>query len=65
MIHRKCWGSIAGGYQTLMEKEKRNSNEKGKVTLKARQIVVVKSRPLGGAHAGLFIVEVKGLITIP
>jgi hypothetical protein len=47
------------------EKAKRNSNEKGKVALKARQIVVVKSHPLGGVCAGLFIGEVKGLIIMP
>jgi hypothetical protein len=47
------------------EKGKRNSSEKGEVALKARQILVVKSRPLGGACAGLFTWEVKGLITMP
>jgi hypothetical protein len=46
-------------------KGKRNSNEKGKVALKARQTILVKSHYLGGAHAGLFIGEVKGLVTIP
>jgi hypothetical protein len=40
---RHCWGSIARSYQTQTGKEKRNSNEKGKVALKARQIVVVNS----------------------
>jgi hypothetical protein len=44
---------------------KRNSNEKDKVALKVRQIVVAKSHPLGGACADLFIGEVKNLITIP
>jgi hypothetical protein len=39
--------------------------EKGKVTLKARQKVAVKSHPLGGARVDLFIGEVKGLITMP
>jgi hypothetical protein len=49
----------------LNERRKRNSNKKGKVALKAKQTVVVKHRPLGGARVGLFIGEVKGLITIP
>jgi hypothetical protein len=47
-----------------MRKEKRNSNEKWKAALKARQTVIVKSHPLRGAHAGLFIGQVKGLITM-
>jgi hypothetical protein len=34
------------------------------VTLKARQTVAVKFDPPGSARAGLFIGEVKGLITI-
>jgi hypothetical protein len=42
-----------------------NSNEKGKVAQKARQIVAVQSYPLGGARVGLFVGEVKGPITIP
>jgi hypothetical protein len=46
-------------------KGRRNSNEKRETTLKARQIVIVKSHPLRGAHTGLFIGEVKGLITMP
>jgi hypothetical protein len=55
-------------YQKLSNsngKGKMNSNEKGKVALKARQTVAVKSLPLGGARAGLFIGEVKGLIIMP
>jgi hypothetical protein len=47
------------------KKRKGNSNEKGKVALKAKQIATIKSCPLGAARAGLFTVEVKGLITIP
>jgi hypothetical protein len=38
---------------------------KMKVALKARQTVEVKSSPLGGARVGLFIWEVKRLITMP
>jgi hypothetical protein len=45
-------------------KGKWNLNEKRKVALKVRQTVAVKSRPLGGAHAGLFIGEVKVFITM-
>jgi hypothetical protein len=46
-------------------KGRRNSNEKREKALKSRQIVVVKSHPLGGARAVLFIEEVKGLVKMP
>jgi hypothetical protein len=49
----------------LQQERKRNLNEKGKVALKARQTVTVKSLSLGDAHAALFIGEVKDLITMP
>jgi hypothetical protein len=45
-------------------KGKRNSNDKWKLALKARQIVAVNPTPLGGARAGLFVGEAKGLITM-
>jgi hypothetical protein len=65
----KWWVPILGfGCWKLLKsngKGKLNSNEKRKVALKARQIATIKSQPLGSAHAGLFIWEVKGLTTMP
>jgi hypothetical protein len=60
MLGSECWR-----LSNSKGKGKRNSNEKGKVALKARQIVAVKSYSLWGAHAGLFIGEVKVLIILP
>jgi hypothetical protein len=58
-------GFICWRLSNSNRKGKRNSNKKKKVALKAKQTVLVKSRPFGGAPAGLFIGEVKVLITIP
>jgi hypothetical protein len=65
---RQLWCLLGFDCRKLLNsngKAKRNSNKKGKVVLKARQTVAVKSCHLGGARASLFIGEVKGLITIP
>jgi hypothetical protein len=61
---RQCWGLIAESYQTPTGKEKEFERERKSGT-KSKANSYVKSCPLGGAHAGLFIGEVKGLITMP
>jgi hypothetical protein len=64
-LHRRLFGFDYRKLSNSNGKGKRNVIEKGKVTLKARQKVAVKSHPLGGARVDLFIGEVKGLITMP
>jgi hypothetical protein len=62
----KIWSLLGFDCRKLSDSNRKGySCEKGKVALKARQIVTVTSRPLGGAHAGLFIGDVKGLFTMP
>jgi hypothetical protein len=60
---RQCWGSIAEGYQTPTGKEKELEQEKESGT-ESKANSCRNLPPCGGARAGLFIGEVKGLITM-